>query len=60
MPAVNVCVATPQEGTNDPRNKEKLTHAAKPTQKAPETYYKVYTVGSGINLCRGGLEGRLS
>lgn len=58
--AVNVRVATPQEGTDDPRNKEKLTHTAKTTQKAPETYYKVYTIRRGINLCSGSLEGRLS
>lgn len=60
MPAVNVRVATPQKGTDDPRNKEKLSHTAKPTKKAPETYYEVYTVGRGINLSSGRLEGRLS
>lgn len=31
-----------------------------PPQKAPETYYEVYTIGKGINLCSGRLEGRLS
>lgn len=33
MPIVNVCVATPREGTNDPRNKEKLSHTTNPPQK---------------------------
>lgn len=40
-PAVNVPVATSQEGTDDPRNKEMLSHTSNPAQKASETYYKV-------------------
>lgn len=40
-PAVNVRVATRQKGTDDPRNKEKLSHTSKPTLTASEMHYKV-------------------